>query len=230
LFYYCFRPCFLIIHKISPSAGHNTTTEMAHQQESRHSVISNMSHFWRTRAASTSSTPSGAQPGKTVVVPLFLSTSRSSTRNNLFSRGAVPRTARSPTSTRSVIESTHQRAERVQPLSIPSTEDQEDPNLYTASVAEITVPERTHHQRRRNVCERSTATNPSCRRPPRSARSGSHSTANSSRRSSRSRSIFSRSAYRDPKVNAKAKISFAFGITLLTAITICMFTSPRLNI
>jgi hypothetical protein len=54
-----------------------------------------------------------------------------------------------------------------------------------------------------------------------SARSGSRST-HSSRRSTKPRGGSSpKKSVRDPRVSAKARMSFAFGITLLVALVIC---------
>ncbi|EXJ64643.1 hypothetical protein A1O7_00981 [Cladophialophora yegresii CBS 114405] len=61
---------------------------------------------------------------------------------------------------------------------------------------------------------------PSERQAMRSYRSDSSSSTPTSKRSSRRHGIFSRKAYRDPVVSAKARISFAFGVTLLVALII----------
>ncbi|EXJ70300.1 uncharacterized protein A1O5_06368 [Cladophialophora psammophila CBS 110553] len=60
---------------------------------------------------------------------------------------------------------------------------------------------------------------PSERQAMRSYRNGS-SSSRSSKRSNRRHGIFSKKSYRDPDVNAKARISFAFGLTLLVAVII----------
>lgn len=192
--------------------------------ESRNSIISNMSRFWRSRAAPDSSAASQGRPTKTFVVPLFLSASRSSGRNNLFARGALPTTTRSRTSTRSVIENEPARNMNIESIHVPRPEQQEQSDLYGSGSQAGTVMTSisasgsvTGTMDERTILSRSGSA-----RTTRSSRSDGRSTQ-TSRRSARSRQILSRRAYRDPKVNAKARICFAFGVTLVVAVVICEF-------
>lgn len=192
--------------------------------ESRNSIISNMSRFWRSRPAPASSAASQGRPTKTFVVPLFLSASRSSGRNNLFARGALPAATRSRTSTRSVIDDELPRTMNVQSVHVPRPEQEEQSDLYGSGsragtvVTSISAPSSvTGTTDERTISSRSGST-----RTTRSSHSGSRS-AHSSRRSARTHQILSRRAYRDPKINSKAKICFAFGVTLVAAVVICEF-------
>lgn len=180
-------------------------------EEARNSIISNMSRFWRSRPGPESSAASHGRPTKTFVVPLFLSASRSSGRNNLFARGALPAATRSRTSTRSVIDSEAPRPMFVESIHVSRSEQRERSDLYASSVE----GDRALSTDGPIMSSRSGSTHTTTH-----SRSGSHRTQGS-RRSARSRQILSKRAYRDPKVNAKAKICFAFGLTLIVAVILC---------
>ncbi|KEF58138.1 uncharacterized protein A1O9_06062 [Exophiala aquamarina CBS 119918] len=191
--------------------------------ESRNSIISSMSRFWRTRPAPESSGASQGRPTKTFVVPLFLSASRSSGRNNLFARGALPAATRSRTSTRSVIDNEVPRTMAVRSIHDPRPEQWEQSDLYGSGSQPGTVDSSvTAPHSVTSTTNESTSASGSSRTQTTSSRSGSRgsrSTQNS-RRTARSRQILSTRAYRDPKVNSKAKICFAFGVTLVVAVVI----------
>jgi hypothetical protein len=216
--------------KMDPASHRPTEGFLAppRADESRNSIISNMSQFWRSRPAPASSAASQGRPTKTFVVPLFLSASRSSGRNNLFARGALPAATRSRTSTRSVIDNELPRTMNVQSIHVPRPEQQEQSDLYGSGsqsgtvVTSISAPGSvTGTTDEPTISSRSGST-----RTTRSSHSSSSSrSAQTSRRSPRTHRILSKRAYRDPKVNAKAKICFAFGLTLVVAVVICEF--PR---
>ncbi|KAJ9609003.1 hypothetical protein H2200_006774 [Cladophialophora chaetospira] len=176
------------------------------------SAVRNMSRLWGSRQDTNSSALSPA-PGKSFVVPLFLS--RNSARNDVFARGALPTSTRSRASTRSVIEDSVQGNTRVQPLSVPRDAQSEVSDMYAGSTR------RSEHAGSvplaRNMDDDPT---PSERHAMRSYRSNSSNSTHSSKRSSKKRGIFSKRSYRDPDVSAKAKISLAFGVTLLVALVI----------
>jgi hypothetical protein len=179
------------------------------------SAVRSMSRLFRSNYDLESSGTSPA-PGKSFVVPLFLS--RSSTQTHPFARGALAPSARSRSSTRSVIEHAVPDTTRVPPLSVPRDNQSEVSDLYTGSLQH---PEALGPiPLARNMDDEPT---PSERQAVRSYRSGSSSSTRTSKRSGRSHGIFSKKAYRDPVVNAKARISFAFGVTLLVALIICKF-------
>ncbi|RVX70105.1 hypothetical protein B0A52_06277 [Exophiala mesophila] len=198
--------------------------------QARSSIISNLSRFWKSRAGAPITDTASDLPARSVVVPLFMSASRSSGRNNLFERAALPMdnaATRSspPTSISDVPQPLHIRAQ-------PSTDhDEEGSDMYGPDTGPDAVDESvsastTRSQRhinsagsRRSPRSGGTRSVPSARSSARSARSGRTGSQNShnSRTSTRSRRIFSRRAYRDRRVNAKAKICFAFGITLIVA-------------
>ena len=188
-------------------------------RDSRQSAMSSISRLWRSNPAPTTSAGSPHAPAKTFVVPLFLSTSRSSARNNLFARGALPATTRSMASTRSVIQTTAPRPGDVRPLSVPRDDRDEVSDMYAGSVqAQTAVAENTEPV---PIAQNLDDSPPPSEHPStRSTQSGSRTT-HSSRRSSRKHRTLSEKSFRDPEVNAKAKISFAFGITLLVALVIC---------
>lgn len=198
-------------------------------EEARNSIISNMSRFWRSRPAPVSSAASQGRPTKTFVVPLFLSASRSSGRNNLFARGALPAATRSRSSTRSVIDSEAPRPVIDESIDIHRPQQRERSDLYASSlqgdtvISSMSVPASvTDTTTRPTMSSRSGST-----RTATSSRSGSHRTQ-SSRSSARSRQILSKRAYRDPQVNSKAKICFAFGLTLIVAVIICESSTTTL--
>ncbi|OCT44108.1 hypothetical protein CLCR_00687 [Cladophialophora carrionii] len=173
------------------------------------SAARSMSRLFRPSHDPGSSGPSPA-PGKTFVVPLFLS--RSSTQTQAFARGALSSSTRSRSSTRSVIEDA---VRDVPPVAVRRDNQTEVSDLYTGSL---------HHPEplepiplARNMDDEPT---PSERQAMRSYRSGSSSSTQTSKRSGRQYGIFSRKAYRDPVVSAKARISFAFGVALLVALII----------
>ncbi|KAK5063177.1 hypothetical protein LTR84_005254 [Exophiala bonariae] len=192
-------------------------------EEARNSIISNMSRFWRSRPAPVSSAASQGRPTKTFVVPLFMSASRSSGRNNLFARGALPAVTRtrSRSSTRSVNEIEASRSVIAEPIHVHRSRQRERSDLYASSVQVDTAVSSIDAPA--SVTETASGLNMSSRsgstRITTSSRNGSHRSQNS-RRSARSRQIFSKRAYRDPQVNSKAKICFAFGLTLIVAVII----------
>ncbi|OAP57579.1 hypothetical protein AYL99_08317 [Fonsecaea erecta] len=187
----------------------------------RTSAMSSMSRLWRSNQSPSSAAASPNPAAKTFVVPLFLATSRRSARNDMFARGALPASTRSRTSTRSVIENAPWRAGEVPPLSVRRGDEDEQSDMYAGSlrpppsVAESIEP----IPLARNMDDEPT---PSERQAMRSYRNGSStsSRSRSSKRSNKKYGIFSRKSYRDPDVNAKARISFAFGVTLLVAVVI----------
>ncbi|KIX06443.1 uncharacterized protein Z518_04419 [Rhinocladiella mackenziei CBS 650.93] len=187
---------------LSPSVG------------ARRSNTSRASRFWRSNSGSNGSSRSGQLPAKTFVVPLFLSTSRSSA---LFARGALPTSTRSTRSTRSVIETGAPENRGIQPLSVPQSGPEESSDMYGGSEqGQSTTEEHTMPVPiARNLDD---APSVSTYRATRSIQSGSRS-KHSSRRHGMPQGV-SRRSFRDPKVNAKAKISLAFGITLLAALII----------
>lgn len=194
--------------------------------------------------ASSSSSTITTTPGKTFVVPLFLSTSRPSTRNNLFGQGTLPPTSRSLSSRQARIDNRMPRARDLPPSSTRRPDVDEGSDMYTASDPDGQTPAALDSgPRARNTDDvRSTSSSRgTCsvrsgaviRSGRSSARSGSPST-NSSRGASRSTNSSSRVQSRrrvvrsasaksnhDSRVSAKARISFAFGITLLIAMVIC---------
>jgi hypothetical protein len=106
----------------------------------------------------------------------------------------------------------------VLPLSVPRDAQSEVSEMYAASVH---PPEPIPLAR--NMDDEPT---PSEARAMRSYRSGSSSSHSSSKSGSKRHGVFSKKAYRDPNVSSKAKISFAFGITLLVALVICELEHP----
>lgn len=184
-------------------------------RDERHSAVSGISRLWRSNQRSNSSAPSPNPAGKTFVVPLFLSTSRSSARNNLFARGALPIDTRSKTSTRSVIDDAVPDPTNVRPLAVPRLEQDEISDMYAGSLGARSTIEPISVVR--NPGDRHV---PSERQSSRSHHSGSRS-VHSSRSGSRKHAGFSRASLRDPRVNSKAKISFTFGVTLLISLVIC---------
>ncbi|KIY01501.1 uncharacterized protein Z520_03053 [Fonsecaea multimorphosa CBS 102226] len=185
------------------------------------STVSSMSRLWRSNQSSNSAAASPNPAAKTFVVPLFLATSRRSARNDMFARGALPASTRSRTSTRSVIESAPSGAVEAPPLSVRRDDEDEQSDMYAGSLRDqpSVVESIEPIPLARNMDDEPT---PSERQAMRSYRNGS-STSGSSRSSKRRKTkygIFSRKSYRDPDVNAKARISFAFGVTLLVAVVI----------
>ena len=181
------------------------------------SAVRNMSRLWGSRQDTNSSATSSAH-GKSFVVPLFLS--RNSTRNDAFARGALPTSTRSRASTRSVIEDGGTHTSRVPPLFVPREARSETSDMYAGSIQR---PERVEHiPLTRNMDDEPT---PSEQQATRSYRSRSSNSTHSSKRSGRRAGIFSKRAYRNPDVSSKAKISFAFGVTLLVALVICKLAS-----
>ncbi|EXJ85502.1 hypothetical protein A1O1_05866 [Capronia coronata CBS 617.96] len=186
--------------------------------------MSGISRLWRPSQgqgqASAPDSPSG--PGKTFLVPLFLSTSQPSARNNMFTDGDGPASPRSRTSTRSVIESSPSIYSGVRPLSLPLDARTENSDMYGNGVrgSHNTNRHREHLDTAPNqsqtdsapISERSTTRSGS-------ERSGSRSNHSSSRGARRHVKL-SRKTFRHPRVNAKARISFAFGVTLLFALVI----------
>lgn len=202
--------------------------------QARSSIISNLSRFWKSRAGLPSADAPSDLPARSVVVPLFMSASRSSGRNNLFTRGALPINNPASRSSQSPHISDVPRPLRVRAQ--PSAHcDEEASDMYgpdtgpeavAESVSESIDPPRRHAHAagsRRSPRSGGTRSAPPGRGSARSARSGRTWSQNShsSRTSTRSHRVFSRRAYRDPRVNAKAKICFAFGITLIIAAIIC---------
>lgn len=202
--------------------------------QARSSIISNLSRFWKSRAGLPSADAPSDLPVRSAVVPLFMSASRSSGRNNLFARGAFPINNPASRSSPSPDVSDVPQPLRVRAQSSAHC-DEESSDMYgpdtgldavAESVSEsITHPQRRAHaaSSRRSPRSGGTRSAPTGRGSVRSARSGRTGSQNShsSRTSTRSHRIFSRRAYRDPRVNVKAKICFAFGITLIVAAIIC---------
>ncbi|OQV03910.1 hypothetical protein CLAIMM_08884 isoform 2 [Cladophialophora immunda] len=181
-----------------------------------------MSRLWRSNLISSSAATSPNSAGKTFVVPLFLAPSRRSARNDTFARGALPASTRSRTSTRSVIEDSPPRVEEVPPLSVRRDDEDEQSDMYAGSLRHPpSVAESIHPiPLARNMDDDPT---PSERQAMQSYRNGSSTSggsSHSSKRSNRKYGIFSKKSYRDPDVNAKARISFAFGVTLLVAVVV----------
>lgn len=193
----------------------------------RQNAMSGLSRLWRPSQGPNNSSASPRPVGKTFVVPLFLSTSRSSARNNLFAQGALPATTRPSTSTRSDIESAAHDVQGVHSLSVPRDQD-ETSDMYTGSFGEQASVDN-------NVGPGSIARNlddtptPWGGRNTRSHRSGGRST-HSSGRSRRKHATLSKKSFRDPRVNAKAKICFAFGVTLLVTLVICKSLFHHFNL
>ncbi len=192
----------------------------------RQSAMSGLSRLWRPTAGPGGSAPSSQPAGKTFVVPLFLSTSRSSARNNFFTSGGLPANPRPGVSTRPTVEDTVAEPQGVYPL--PSRRDQDETSdLYAGSVREqrlvdeVLAPVPMAH----NLDDTPTPSERSTRQH--SQGSGSHSTQSthsmhSSRRSGRTHgTTASRKPSRDAEVHAKARMTFAFGVTLLVALVIC---------
>lgn len=193
----------------------------------RRSRMSGISRLWRPSEGQASSPGYPDTPGKTFVVPLFLSTTRSSARNNMLnSRTVPPASSRSRSSTCSVIESPPWSAGGIRPLSVGLDARTESSDMYGSSVLEGN-----------NVNYGHAATAPALQNPSypvlsserssRRSERGSSRSSHSSRRHARRHAILSRTTFRDPRVNSKARISFAFGITLLTALVICECSPAR---
>ncbi|KAJ4517663.1 hypothetical protein HRR78_003501 [Exophiala dermatitidis] len=194
----------------------------------RQTAISGISRLWRGDHGPIESSAPSIAPGKTFVVPLFLSTSRSSARNNLFVRDAG---TRSRSSTRSMIESAPSTPAGVRPLSVPVDSRSETSDMYGGSLREgsqtdshaesVETSTSRNTERRTGHSQRSVSS--------RSARSGNGSSR--STRSSRHHpetqlaGLSRRRSFGDPRVNAKARISFAFGITLIIAVVIYLVLS-----
>ena len=184
----------------------------------------NGSRLWKSNNDPASSVTSPI-PGKSFVVPLFLSRASA---HNAYARGALPSSTRSHASTRSVIEDAVPATARVVPMAVPRDARSEVSDMYTGS---LHPPEPIPLAR--NMDDEPTPSEIQATRSRRSGSSGS-SHATSSKRSSKRHGVFSKKAYRDPQVSSKAKISFAFGITLLVALIICKFhtimvPTPRTN-
>ena len=176
----------------------------------RQSAASGRSHGWRSNRDASSSATSPV-PGKSFVVPLYLAAS-TKLHNSTFARGALPSSTRSRTSTRSIIEDAAPTVANLRPLSSPQSKVSD---MYAGSLRRSEpIP------LARNMDDDST---PSERQATQSSRSGS-SRSKSSKRSTKKQGVFSKKSYRDPDVSAKARISFAFGITLLVALVICKQT------
>lgn len=214
-------------------------------------IVGRLSRLLRSSQVTASSSSSTRTPGKTFLVPLFLSTSRSASRNNLFGRGALPTTSRSVYSGQAHINNEMSQERNFASFPARRRDVDESSDMYAASlpVGQPMGPESA--SRARNMGDPRSA---SSHRGTRSVRSGSsrsgHSSARSGSRSTNSSRGGSRSTHSSSRVtrrrvvrsakskhasrvSAKARISFAFGITLLIAIIICRFnntsTSTRLD-
>ncbi|OAG39576.1 hypothetical protein AYO21_06220 [Fonsecaea monophora] len=190
------------------------------QRDTQTSTVGGMSRLWRSNQSSNSAATSPNSAGKTFVVPLFLAQSRRSARNDMFARGALPTSSRDGVSPRPVMENAPRFGE-VPPLSTRRGDEDEQSDMYAGSsrhqpsftAATEPIP------LARNMDDEPT---PSEREAMQSYRNGSSTSrsSRSSKRSNRKHSVFSKKSYRDPDVNAKARISFAFGVTLLAAVII----------
>lgn len=182
----------------------------------RPSAASTSSRFRRPTQDPKSTATSPNPALKTFVVPLFFS--NSSVQNDTSAHGALPASTRSRASTRSVIEDAVTGADGVRPLSVPRDSQSEYSDMYGGSLHQPERPEPVPLAR--NMDDEPT---PSERQALRAYQS--RSSTRSSRRSSKKHGVFSRKSYRDPDVSSKARISFAFGVTLVVALVLCELSS-----
>lgn len=186
------------------------------------SVMSSISRMWRSNPRPADMAASQQLPGKTFVVPLFLSTSRSSARNNLFGRGDLGGSIRSQTAAGSTLHGPLCNGQ--EQSAIPGRRDGADEasDMYGGSVRYASNSSASEEPVPLAANMDDSSTGPLDVRTVNSSRSGRQGTSKSSR-TGRKRAPLTRKSFRDPKVNAKAKVSFAFGITLLVTLIICEF-------
>ncbi|KAI1610228.1 hypothetical protein EDD36DRAFT_467301 [Exophiala viscosa] len=168
-----------------------------------------------------SSASSTKTPGKTFVVPLFLSTSRYSARESAFASGALPHNTRSRSSVRSVIEHGPGRPGQVPLLLRQQREQDEVSDMYGGSLSDRTTgghPDAHNLGNSRSI---------SSSRRARSTQSGSTRSTHSSARTGVRPASRRKPSSRDVEISTKARMSFAFGITLLVSVVIYLVLTFR---